>query len=97
MLCMTIMTVPRNEVETEILTAAASRFLSRLSRQFEPRRQELLGCRRVRQQHLDAGELPDFLPETAHIREQEWKVAPIPHDLQNRRKRFYNGSRLIVS
>jgi malate synthase len=85
MLCMTTMTVPRNELETELLTADASRFLSRLSRQFEPRRQELLRYRHLRQQHLDAGKLPDFLPETAHIREQEWKVAPIPHDLQDRR------------
>jgi malate synthase len=85
MLSMTTMTVFRNEVENQVLTADASRFLTRLSREFEPRRQELLAYRRARQQSLDVGKLPDFLPETAHIREQEWKAAPIPHDLQDRR------------
>ena len=34
---------------------------------------------------LDAGERPDFLPQTKHIRESEWTVAPIPADLQDRR------------
>ncbi len=33
-----------------------------------PRREELLAARAERQQRLDAGEMPDFLPETAHIR-----------------------------
>ena len=41
--------------------------------------------RRERQAKLDQGELPDFLPETAGIREQEWTVAPIPKDLIDRR------------
>jgi malate synthase len=85
MLSTTTMTVLGTEVENEILTADANRFLSRMAREFESRRQELLARRRFRQQRIDAGELPDFLPETAHIREQEWKVAPIPHDLHDRR------------
>jgi malate synthase len=29
--------------------------------------------------------MPEFLAETAHIRQKEWKVAPIPHDLLDRR------------
>src|SRR5262249_44713500 len=33
----------------------------------------------------DAGQLPDFLPETTSVRESEWKVAPIPADLTDRR------------
>ena len=74
-----------NEVETRILTVGASNFLAKLTRQFEPRRQELLARRRIRQQEIDAGQLPGFLPETAHIRETEWTVAPIPHDLLDRR------------
>ena len=85
MLFMTTMTALRNEVEAEILTADASRLLTKLARQFEPLRQELLARRRVRQQRMDAGELPDFLSETAHVREEEWKVAPIPRDLEDRR------------
>ena len=79
------MVIPRNDVESQILTPAAGQFLTRLAREFEPRRQELLARRKLRQQQIDAGALPDFLPETAHIRQSEWTVAPIPDDLLNRR------------
>ena len=79
------MVIPLNDVENQILTPEASQFLTRLAQKFEPRRQELLARRKVRQQQIDAGALPDFLPETAHIRESEWTVAPIPHDLLDRR------------
>ena len=82
---MVTMAIPRNDVEDQILTPEASQFLTGLARQFEPRRQELLARRKVRQQQIDAGALPDFLPETAHIRESEWTVAPIPQDLRDRR------------
>ena len=82
---MTTTTALRNEVETEILTPEANSFLTKLAREFEPRRQELLKRRHLRQQQIDAGQMPDFLPETAHIRAAEWKVAPIPHDLLDRR------------
>jgi malate synthase len=34
---------------------------------------------------IDAGEMPDFLPETKHIREGDWKVAPLPKALECRR------------
>jgi malate synthase len=84
---MTAATLPRNnhEVESHILTQEAHAFLTKLARTFESRRQDLLARRRMRQQQIDAGQLPDFLPETASIREQEWTVAPIPHDLVDRR------------
>jgi malate synthase len=74
-----------NDVETRILTPEASSFLMKLARQFEPRRQRLLADRRVRQKRIDAGELPGFLADTAQVRETEWTVAPIPHDLRDRR------------
>src|SRR5262245_47539264 len=82
---MTTTTTPANKVEPEVLTTEASQFLSRLAREFEPRRQELLVHRRTRQTEIDAGRLPDFLSETAHIREADWQVAPIPQDLLDRR------------
>jgi malate synthase len=82
---MTTTTALRPEIETEILTPHATAFLTRLARQFEARRQELLARRRVRQQQIDSGQMPDFLAETAIVREKEWKVAPIPHDLLDRR------------
>src|SRR5690242_17256191 len=82
---MTTMTVLPNAVETEILTPEASRFLHKMAREFQPRREMLLTARRIRQQRIDAGELPDCLPETAAIREAAWRVAPIPQDLVDRR------------
>jgi malate synthase len=69
----------------EILTPQAIDFLGDLARTFEGRRQELLARRKVRQKELDAGALPDFLAETASIRAQEWTVAQIPKDLEDRR------------
>src|SRR5579883_672954 len=69
----------------EILTPQALQFVASLGAEFEARRQELLARRRVRQAEIDAGQLPDFLAETAEIRAQEWTVAPIPADLQDRR------------
>ena len=68
-----------------ILTPEALAFVATLEETFGERRQALLRERLVRQQRLDAGEMPDFLPETAEIRNREWQVAPIPTDLMDRR------------
>src|SRR3984957_14531310 len=68
-----------------ILTPEALKFISELHRQFEGRRQELLAARVERQKRLDAGEKPDFLPQTKEIREGDWTVAPLPADLLDRR------------
>lgn len=70
---------------TEILTPEALDFLGELSRTFSARRAELLQRRAHRQAELNAGKLPDFLPETKHIRDANWTVAPTPADLQDRR------------
>lgn len=68
-----------------ILTSDALAFIADLQRRFNARRKELLQMRTVRQKALDAGELPDFLPETQHIREDgTWKVGAVPPDLQKR-------------
>jgi malate synthase len=70
----------------EILTTEALELVARLHRTFEPRRRELLAARQARAAALDAGGTLDFLPETAHIREdRSWRVAPAPADLQDRR------------
>jgi malate synthase len=68
-----------------VLTPDALALVAKLSREFEPRRRQLLAARAERAQRLDAGERPDFLPETAHIRAGDWTVAPIPQALQCRR------------
>src|SRR5258708_32348199 len=69
----------------DIVSTAALEFLAGLAARFEPGRRELLERRRQRQQELDAGRLPDFLPETKAIREREWTVAPVRPDLRDRR------------
>ncbi|MDE2355825.1 MAG: malate synthase A [Alphaproteobacteria bacterium] len=69
----------------EILTPEALAFLAELHRRFDPRRRELLAARVARQARFDAGERPDFLPETAAIRAGDWAIAPLPRDLLDRR------------
>ena len=69
----------------EILSPGALEFVAKLVRAFASTRLELLDNRVERQKRIEAGEMPDFLPETAAIREAVWKVAPIPEDLQDRR------------
>ena len=76
---------PLNPGYAEILTPAACRFLAGLVQQFQPRRAELLARRVERQRAIDAGQLPDFLPETAAIRGGDWRVPPPPADLLDRR------------
>jgi malate synthase len=89
---MTIATPSGMEIRAEIkpgyeqiLTPEALELVAKLSRAFEPRRQELLAARVERARRLDAGERPDFLPQTEHIRNGDWKIAPIPQALQCRR------------
>jgi malate synthase len=69
----------------QVLTTDALAFLVKLHRSFNSRRLELLERRAQRQKRIDGGELPDFLPETKHIRDSDWQVAPVPKDLQDRR------------
>jgi len=69
----------------QILTFDALDFLATLHRRFDARRRELLERRSARQRALDAGQLLDFLPQTRHIREAAWSVAPVPADLHDRR------------
>jgi malate synthase len=70
---------------TQILTPEALELVAKLHRRFEPRRQELLARRATRQKAFDAGAKPDFLEETKHVRDAEWKVASQPKDLLDRR------------
>jgi len=76
---------PITEADRSILTPEAVCFLKDLSRNFEERRQQLLAHRRERQQEIDRGVMPQFLPQTAWVRESEWVAAPIPADLRDRR------------
>ena len=68
-----------------ILTPEALAFAVALHREFNPRRKELLAARITRQQAIDSGQRPDFLPDTLSIREAAWTIAPLPPDLLDRR------------
>src|SRR5437762_7468186 len=69
----------------ELLSESALEFLAEVHERFDSRRRGLLDQRLERQQRFDAGELPDFPEETRGIRESEWTVGSIPHDLLDRR------------
>jgi len=69
----------------EILTDEALAFVAGLQREFGGRRAELLDARAERQARLDDGERPAFLEATRSVREADWRVAPAPPDLQDRR------------
>ena len=69
----------------EILTHDALALVAKLHRAFNGRRKELLQARIARQARIDAGEMPDVLPETAAVRSGEWKIAPLPKALERRR------------
>jgi malate synthase len=71
--------------ETGVLTPGALDLVVALEREFRDRREELLQTRAERQERVAAGELPEFLESTRHIREGDWSVAPAPPDLQDRR------------
>ncbi len=68
-----------------IFSADALSFVAELVERFNDRRDTLLAKRVKRQAEFDAGTLPDFRSDTAGIRSGEWKVAPIPAALQDRR------------
>jgi malate synthase len=78
-------TRPHGEQEKQILTPAAVEFLSELVTRFTPKRNQLLAARVHQQQQIDAGTLPDFISETASIREGDWTIRGIPDDLLDRR------------
>jgi malate synthase len=69
----------------EVLAPEAVAFVHDLERRFGARRRELLAARAARQERLEAGELPAFLPETRELRESEWAIEPVPSQLFDRR------------
>ncbi len=69
----------------EILTPDALEFLADLHERFAGRRDALLARRLQRRDGVAVGEPLDFLDETADIRGGDWRVAPIPEYLADRR------------
>ena len=73
------------EAYKNVLTDRALLFLADLERRFGPTRKTLLEDRTLAQIRYDDGDLPDFAPETAHVRKSIWEVDPAPAALQDRR------------
>jgi malate synthase len=71
--------------QDRVLTPEALVFLSHLTTSFRSRLSTLLEARQARQSRWNAGETPDFLPETADIRTADWRISPPPAPLQDRR------------
>ena len=76
---------PDTPASLRVLTPGARAFLARLADRFTDRQRDLLQARRERQARFDNGALPDFDPETVHIREGEWRVNSIPVEVRDRR------------
>jgi malate synthase len=76
---------PLTPEQSAIVNARALAFVAKLARKFEARRRELMALRARRQAAFDAGQKPDFLPETKHLRDAEWTIGPVPRDLRDRR------------
>ena len=73
------------EAVTRVLTPEALEFIGRLEREFGARRRELLAARADRQAGIVRGARPGFLAETEEVRRGDWRVAPAPADLDDRR------------
>jgi malate synthase len=69
----------------DVLTPAAVEFLTDLDREFRDPRRELLARRAERLGRLADGELPDFLPDTGAVRAGDWRIAPFPDEIADRR------------
>ena len=69
----------------EVLTPEALELVAALHRELDGTRRELLGRREERQRELDAGGTLDFLDATREVREGDWRVAPVPDALADRR------------
>ena len=77
---------PDGERYDEVLTPEALIFLGRLHNTFDERRRDLLAERGKRRGRIAAGEDPDFLAETKHIRaDADWRIAPPAPGLEDRR------------
>jgi malate synthase len=79
------LTGPPATHQDAVLTEGALAFVVELVRAFRPRAKERLAARAARQKTFDEGALPDFLPETAAVRSGDWRCAPVPDVLLDRR------------
>src|SRR3954465_4378468 len=76
----------RQDRDDEVLTPRALELIALLHRELNARRLDLLAARQERLRALAAGDTLRFLPETAHIRDDDsWRVAEPAPGLVDRR------------
>jgi malate synthase len=80
-----MLTAPVSAAGREIVSPAALAFVAALEQHFGARRRALLQRRQQVQARLDAGWNPDFLVETRAVREGDWRIAPVPAEIADRR------------
>ncbi len=73
------------EEYSKVLSVSALSFLVKLVNKFSDRRIDLLSSRLTKQIKINNGEKFAFLKETESIRKSDWKVSPIPKDIENRK------------
>ena len=69
----------------DILTTQSVEFIADMVRTYRDSLRGLVYDRQTRQRHIDEGMPLTYPPETAHIRDSTWLIAPIPVDIQDRR------------
>jgi malate synthase len=79
------MSFPHADGADRVLTPPAVAFVEDLVRRFRPRIDDLLARRRDAQARYDSGAALDFLADTADVRRGDWRIEPVPADLQDRR------------
>lgn len=82
------------------LTEDVVSLLAELHRTFEKPRQELLLARKARQEGYDLGKLPQYGDQSSDVITSNWKVAPVPADLQCRRVEItgpVNSTKMVIN
>ncbi|WP_101926851.1 MULTISPECIES: malate synthase A [Luteimonas] len=73
------------DTPSDLLPPELLALLTDLQRRFDGDRRQRLQARRERQMAFDAGALPDFRADTRALRDGDWRVAPLPAALRDRR------------
>lgn len=84
----------------EVLTPECLELLIKLHRRFEIRREQLLSVRKRKYAHYDQGKLPEYPDRDSYVVKGDWKVAPIPQDLQTRRVEItgpVNDTKMVIN
>ena len=84
----------------ELFSADFSQFLLTLHRELEDERRALLAGRAERQARYDAGDVPEYEPDDSVAAAGDWRVAPIPPDLQKRRVEItgpINSTKMVIN